>query len=66
MKEQEAQHCTASPSVSGRYRERNFAAFISEGKWFEIGSHVARFALGLLFLGIAFFFFIFLPPAPDK
>lgn len=64
MKEQEAQHCTASPSVSGRYRERNFAALISEGKWFEIGSHVARFALSLLFLGIAFFFF--LPPAPDK
>lgn len=60
MKEQKAQHRAASPPVSGKYRKKNFAAVISKGKWFEIGSHVARFALSLLFLDIAFFFFCLL------
>jgi len=41
--------------VPGKYRERNFPAFVFKGKWFEMASQMAQFTLSLLFLGIPFF-----------
>lgn len=61
MKEQKAQQCAGLPPVSSKYKERNVAAFVFKGKWFETASHMAQFALSLLFLGIPFFL-----PAPDR
>jgi len=47
-------HCAASPPVSSKYGQRNFAALLLKGKWFAMGSRAAQFALSLPFLGLLF------------